>query len=136
VASGPDRFYAYKPKIDPTGAVVDWCVQQMQKMPFDSTLLVLPEGVMINYLSRHERPMPEFESDEPAYVKALAKTRPDYIIIIWGDQRDSGISQFGDPNQPGATIREWLEKNYVRSGTFHGGAKWAFIFRKKSSVKN
>jgi hypothetical protein len=131
VASGADRFYAFGPKLDETGALVNWCVQQMHGAPPGATLLVLPEGVMINYLSRHPQPMPEFLGNEAGYIDQLSRVRPDYVIYIWGDQRDNGISRFGDPGFPGEKIADWLRENYLLQATQRGHQKWAFIFRAK-----
>jgi hypothetical protein len=131
VGSGADRFYAFNPKLDETGLVVNWCVERLRSIPPGATLLVLPEGVMINYLTRHKRPMPEFVSDEAEYIRQLGRSRPDYVIYIWGDQRDAGIPRFGDPGQPGEKIKAWLWQNYVSEDTYSGHKKWAFIFRRK-----
>jgi hypothetical protein len=133
VGAGADRFYAFDPKLDETGALVNWCVERLRSIPPGATLLVLPEGVMINYLSRHERPMPEFQSDEDEYIKQLNRVRPDYVIRIWGDQRDNGIPRFGDPGQPGEKIVQWLRENYAIEDKHHGRMKWAFILRRTPS---
>jgi len=133
VGSGADRFYAFNPNLDETGSVVNWCVERLQSIPPGATLLVLPEGVMINYLTRHERPMPEFVSDEQEYIKQLSRTQPDYVIYIWGDQRDAGIPRFGDPGQPGEKIVQWLRENYAIEATHQGRTKWAFIFHRARS---
>jgi hypothetical protein len=131
VGSGADRFYAFNPKLDETGSVVNWCVERLRSIPPGATLLVLPEGVMINYLTRHKRPMPEFVSDEQEYIRQLGQSRPDYVIYIWGDQRDGGIPRFGDPGQPGEKIVNWLHENYALEAMHQGRTKWAFIFRRK-----
>ncbi len=133
VGTGADRFYAFGPKLDETGSAVNWCVERLRSIPPGATLLVLPEGVMINYLTRHERPMPEFVSDEEDYIRQLGRTRPDYVIYIWGDQRDGGIRRFGDPGQPGEKIVNWLRENYAIEATHQGRLKWAFIFRRARS---
>jgi hypothetical protein len=131
VGSGADHFYTFNPKLDETGFVVNWCVEQLRSIPPEATLLVLPEGVMINYLTRHERPMPEFVSGEEEYITQLSRVRPDYVIYVWGDQRDGGIPRFGDPGQPGAKIVQWLRQNYAIEATHQGRTKWAFILRRK-----
>ena len=109
----------------------------MHSVSPQSTLLVLPEGVMINYLSRLRRPMPEFmtnddKSGEEKYIKQLAEVRPDYTIVIWGDQRDGGLGRFGDPGQDGAQITQWIKQNYAIEDTHRGHSKWAFILHKKA----
>lgn len=134
VGSGADRFYAFGPKLDETGEQVNWCVERLRSIPSDATLLVLPEGVMINYLTRHPRPMPEFQSDEEDYIKQLARVRPDYVICIWGDQRDAGISRFGASGQPGEKIVNWLRENYTMEDKRSGDKKMAFIFRRKPAA--
>jgi len=134
VADGADRFYAFGPAVDETGAVVQWCVERMKTAKPSDTLLVLPEGVMINYLSRHERPMPEFTDNEPEYIKQLAQVRPDYVIVIWGDQRDGGINRFGDPGQPGEKIEQWLRTHYTVEDTRRGRVEWAFVMRQKPNL--
>ena len=131
VGSGADRFYAFNPKLDETGSAVNWCVERLRSIPPGATLLVLPEGVMINYLTRHERPMPEFVGDEDGYIKQLARVRPDYVACIWGDHRDNGMVRFGDPGQPGEKILKWLRENYVLEDTHQGRTKWTFIFHGK-----
>jgi hypothetical protein len=133
VGSGADRFYAFGPKLDETGAVVNWCAERLRSIPPNATLLVLPEGVMINYLTRHERPMPEFQSneDEEEYIGQLGRSRPDYVIYIWGDRREGSTPRFGDPGQPGEKIVKWLRENYVIEDTHQGRTKWAFIFHRK-----
>ena len=137
VGSGADRFYALGPEVDETGQVVNWCAEHMHSVSPQSTLLVLPEGVMINYLSRLRRPMPEFmtnddKSGEEKYIKQLAEVRPDYTIVIWGDQRDGGLGRFGDPGQDGAQITQWIKQNYAIEDTHRGHSKWAFILHKKA----
>jgi hypothetical protein len=131
VGSGADRFYAFGPELDETGQLVDWCSEHMQSVAPGATLLVLPEGVMINYLSRHRRPVPEYEGGEDEYVKEMGRSPPDYVIVIWGDQRERGISRFGDPGQEGEKIMKWLRENYVMEATHRGRMKWAFIMRRK-----
>jgi hypothetical protein len=133
VGDGADRFYAYNASLDETGATIYWCARQMQQVAPTNTLLVLPEGVMINYLSRHPRPMREFVSDEPAYVRQLSQAKPDYVIRIWGDQRDGGMRRFGDPGQPGEQIRAWLDDNYTVVNMKRGQSKWAIILRRKAA---
>lgn len=135
VGAGSDRFYAFAPETDQTGMIVNWSAEHMQSVPPDATLLVLPEGVMINYLSRHRRPLREFDGDEESYLNRMREARPDYVIVIWGDERDSGYDRFGDRGQVGAKITDWLKENYVMEdshhGTNHSRVKWAFIFHRK-----
>jgi hypothetical protein len=133
VGRGADRFYAYNAALNETGAMVNWCSEQLRAVPPDATLVVLPEGVMINYLSRHARPLPEFAGDEAAYIKKLNAVRPDYVVVIWGDPRDHGLARFTDRGQPGEKIGQWLSQNYALEKRQHGDKEWAFIFHRKPS---
>ena len=73
-------------------------------IPPRATLLVLPEGIMINYLSRHERPVSDDFSREYLYVQQLGRLPPDYVILIARDLREYGVAQFGAPGNPGEKI--------------------------------
>ena len=117
VASGVDRFYADAPDIDETGLLADWSVRRLRSIPPGANLLVLPEGLMINYLSRRPSPhLPELQADpdaEARYVRLLARSPPDYVLWLTRDMRESGVTQYGAPGNPGAQISEWLRDNYV-----------------------
>ena len=113
VAAGRDRFYAFDPAVDETGLVVNWSVGRLRAVPPAATLLVLPEGVMINYLSRRARPLSDDFSNEEEYVKQLGRAPPDYVILIARDLRESGIAQFGAPGNLGEKIVPWLWQNYA-----------------------
>jgi hypothetical protein len=133
VGAGADRFYAFDPRLDETGAIVNWCVERLRAIPPAATLLVLPDGSMINYLSRRRRPMPEFLSDEENYIQQLGATPPDYVILIWGDHRDGAVRYFGDPGKPGEKIVSYLRQKYTIEATHSGATQWAFLMRRKGA---
>jgi hypothetical protein len=132
VAAGRDRFYAFDPAVDETGLLVNWAVESLRTIPPRATLLVLPEGVMINYLSRRERPVLDAFEDENLYVKQLDRAPPDYVIWITRDLREHGIAQFGAPGNPGEKILPWLRQNYVAVASHPGRAKSATLLRRKT----
>jgi len=90
--------------VDETGLLVNWAVERLRTIPPRATLLVLPDGVMINYLSRRERPVPDAFADENLYVRQLGRSPPDYVIWITRDLREHGIAQFGAPGNQGDKI--------------------------------
>jgi hypothetical protein len=112
--------------------LVNWAVERLRTIPPQATLLVLPEGVMINYLSRHVRPLPDNYSDEDSYVKQLARTPPDYVIFISRDLREHKIAQYGAPGQLGEKILPWLRENYALEASQPGRAKGATLLRRKT----
>jgi hypothetical protein len=132
VAAGRDRFYALEPAVDETGWVVNWAVERLRTIPPRATLLVLPEGVMINYLSRHERPLPDDFSSEDLYLQQLGRSPPDYVLLIARDLREFGIAQFGAPGNPGEKIFPWVLQNYVLEATPPGRPRSAMLLRRKT----
>jgi hypothetical protein len=133
VAGGRDRFYAFDPEVDETGLLVNWAVGQLRKVPPQATLQVLPEGVMINYLSRRIKPLPDDFNKEDLYVKQMAQAPPDYVLLITRDLREYGITQFGAPGQLGEKIVPWLRENYLLEASHPGRAKAATLLRRKNS---
>jgi hypothetical protein len=135
VASGADRFYADAADIDETGLLVDWVVERLRSIPSGANVLVLPEGLMVNYLSRHPSPpMPELQINpeaEAQYVKLLGRSPPDYVVWLTRDMSEAGITRYGAPGNPGARITQWLEENYVMEAQRAGRLKNATLFRHK-----
>jgi hypothetical protein len=132
VASGRDRFYALEPAVDETGWLVNWAVERLRTIPPRATLLVLPEGVMLNYLSRHERPLSDDFSREDLYLQQLGRSPPDYVILIARDLHEFGIAQFGAPGNPGEKIFPWVLQNYVVEATPPGRPRSAMLLRRKT----
>ena len=136
VASGVDLFYADAPDIDETGLLVDWTVRRLRSIPPGANLLVLPEGLMINYLSRRPSPpLPELQENpdaEARYVQVLARSPPDYVLWLTRDTRAPGVTQFGAPGKPGAKISEWLRGNYLVEDQHPGHFENATLLRRKS----
>ena len=68
------------------------------------TLLVVPEGILINFLTRKKDPMRETELTPPAFdmwgEKALLQqfinAKPDYILYVNRDASEFGYSGFGE----------------------------------------
>jgi hypothetical protein len=92
------------------------------------TLLVLPEGQMLNYLSRKPSPLPQvfyfswFTSNgrEDAIVSALHRRPPDWIAIVSRDLREYGIQRYGERPGSGRQILTWVAKNYEVAGSVGG----------------
>ena len=132
VAAGRDRFYALDPAADETGLLVNWAVERLRTIPPRATLLALPGGVMINYLSRHESPLPDGFSDENLYLQQLRRSPPDYVILIARDLREFGIAQFGAPGNLGEKVVPWLWENYSLVASPPGRPRSAMLLRRKT----
>jgi hypothetical protein len=100
IGSGPDRFRA-----DPArGAsmVADLVGWVQQKLPPGASLLVLPEGVVVNYLTRRAAPPhlhflpPEIVIfGEDRILRDLEQRPPDFVALVHRDTGEYGLPLFG-----------------------------------------
>ncbi len=120
VAAGPDRFYAFDRDIDPTGTLVDWLVKRLAAAPPAATLLVLPDGLSINFLTRHVSPLPGVGDPgaEPSLLDRLRKAPPDYVALISLDLTEHGIRHYGAPGNSGALLLPWVKQNYYAEASW------------------
>ena len=125
LGSGGDRMVTYDPKIDdpkiaPTGAAMAAAAAWIEaRTAPTSTLAVLPEGVMLNYLTRRDNPTPyvvfAFEVwvfGEQAMLAAYQNHPPDYIILIQRDSSEYGVPYFGLQKGYGFDVMQWVGRNY------------------------
>jgi hypothetical protein len=125
VGEGVDRFLAMPPKIEATGALVDLTSRQLRRMPGIDTLVVLPEGQMINYLARLPSPVAPFfffsaatrGFREQEIVNDLQTHPPDCIVIVSRDLREYGIARYGENPGGGKRILDWASANYHVAGS-------------------
>jgi len=121
VAPGtPDAFYALAPLIDPTGELVEAARQYLVQDTGARSLLVLPEGAMLNYLTR----IPSSISQYLVFVPAIGSERmdraleemeanpPDRIALITRSLTEYGVENFGDSEANGAGMIRFLVANY------------------------
>ncbi|MDB6020938.1 MAG: 4-amino-4-deoxy-L-arabinose transferase and related glycosyltransferase of family [Pedosphaera sp.] len=117
-----DQFYSTTRLREGIGALVNWSAGHFRNVPPDATVLVLPEGVMINYLSRHRSPEPGWVrgGKEEDFVEQLRHAPPDYVVLISRDLGEFGISRYGAPGNPGFALLQWVSGNY-KSEAWLGG---------------
>jgi len=85
----------------------------------DDRVLILPEGIMLNYLSRRQAPTrhinympPEFAIfGEDEMLRELTQSSPDLVIIWKKDLSDYGKVRFGQEGF-GKDILSWITGNY------------------------
>jgi hypothetical protein len=97
VGEGPDRFWA-----GARGSNVGAAAAAVRELSGEGArLFVLPEGVMINYLSRRENPGPLFGFlpngfvEEQAVVRLLQESRPEVIVVTDRPVREFGVAPLG-----------------------------------------
>jgi len=89
-----------------------------QHLPPGSTLAVLPEGAMLNYLLRIPSPVPYsvlmppevMTFGEDAILHAFQSAPPDYVLLLHKDTSEFGFRFFGI--HYGGSLRLWLQNDY------------------------
>ena len=120
VGKGIDRFYSIPPQIDASGALVNFASDELGKAPRNQTLLVIPEGEMINYLARLPSPVAPFfffsaatqDGREQAIVADLSRRPPNWVVLVSRDLREYGVARYGESPDQGGQILGWVAANY------------------------
>ena len=120
VAEGRDRFLCFSPDREPSGFLVGKLVEELRRAPVGDQVLVIPEGLMINYLARRQSPLAEWifidltlaGSAEARLVEKLVANPPAHVVLISRDLREHGIARFGATGQPGQQLLELVRRNY------------------------
>ncbi len=120
LGTGADRMMTYNPAIDPTGAAMSLAADWIEiHTASTNTLAVLPEGVMLNYLTRRDNPTPyavfAFEVwvfGEQTMLAAYEKNPPDYVVLIQRDSSEYGVPYFGLQKGFGFDLMQWVRRNY------------------------
>jgi hypothetical protein len=114
VGTGADAFLA-----DARGVYVSALLEQLRATtPADATLLVLPEGVMINYLARRRNPTPYLNFMPPELLlfgeaemlRAFERDPPDYVALVHKSTREYGPALFGVDY--GQRLRAFVDRDY------------------------
>ncbi|MCP4653306.1 MAG: glycosyltransferase family 39 protein [Candidatus Omnitrophica bacterium] len=93
-------------------------VYLLKNTPRDATVVVVPEGAGINYLSKRMNPMrhvsftPALFSivDEKDVIGDFIKSSADYVVIVQRITSEHGASRFG--LDYGTDLFKWIMKNY------------------------
>jgi hypothetical protein len=120
LGSGRDLFYTYEPDRRPIGEVVRFACEKVRQYPEGRTLLVLPEGEMINYLTRRRSPAAQSffyaavtsGGGEGEIVNELQRHPPDLVVVLSRDLRFYGVARYGDQTGEGRDLLRWVVANY------------------------
>jgi len=120
IGEGRDRFYAFPPELEATGETVRLICERLGQDNEAKTLVVLPEGIMINYLTRRPSPVAPFfffssateGGREEEIVEQLAHAPPDAAVIIGRNLHEYGIESYGERPGSGQLIVQWVNENY------------------------
>jgi hypothetical protein len=112
VGQGRDAFRA-----DLRGRFVTEALRTIDQAGIE-TLVVLPEGVTLNYLARVRNPTPYVNFMPPemllfgeeAWLGALREARPDAVLVVHKDTTEYGYPFFG--RDYGAPVMDWVREAY------------------------
>jgi len=123
IGEGANQFYAFDENVAPTGLLVEQARQYLDKDAKENnvhSLLVMPEGVMLNYLTQLPNSIPYYFF--PPFVLAHGRVNdilqrlnaapPDRIVVISRDMREFGVGRFGDSPGHGQLLIEFINQNY------------------------
>jgi hypothetical protein len=129
VGAGGDRMLTYAPELDARTRSFVEALALIDSLPPDATIQAMPEGVMLNYLTRRVTPssytnfmateMSAFGED--AMLDDISRARPDYVVVMHKNTAEYGVGYFGSDDDYGRSIMEWTHANYTR--VFLAGAK-------------
>lgn len=129
VGQGKDRIIAFGPdgnsvEARTVNAALAWIDTNV---PSGATLAALPQGVMLNYLSRRINPTPCLDWNPTMFnvfsqekmTAAFEKTPPDYVLLVEWNAYEFGIGgEFGHYPGYGLELMQWIEKNYTPAALF------------------
>jgi hypothetical protein len=116
-----DRFYGHQPATNPLAGGLAYALQQLRpRMQPQQTLMVFPEGAMLNFQLRRLNPTPysaftpyDFNTygGEPRVLASITQTPPDFVVFVHMVSA-SEIPPFGNDPRYGQQIMNWLRANY------------------------
>jgi len=123
VGDDGDTIMAYDLATDPFHGTVETALSWVEKnVPPDATVAVLPEGAIINYLSRRVNPTHQLAWVPPVMAvfgeasmnAAFEKDSPEYVVIIARSATEFGMGFFGYDPRYGAALKHWIDNHYDR----------------------
>jgi hypothetical protein len=133
-----DAMYAPSPVASPTGVLAAALVERIvSQVPPSATLAVLPDGTLMNFLTRRPNPTPYNQVMPPTLVafgvdrvlESYQARSPEYVVLYDWPGDEYGVGDFGSRTW-GAEIVAWVERRYERvgsvplSGTSIGFSLW------------
>lgn len=121
IGSGGDRMMSFHPRVNARGWAVNQTLEWIDRnIPESATLAVIPEGIMINYLSRRSNPtryttlvpMASGNFDGSEVLSAFLDHSPDYIILFHKDTSEWGQKFFGHSANYGLPLMQWISRSY------------------------
>jgi hypothetical protein len=119
---GHDDNYilSYDPEYDVRGKAVNVILQNICDMPEIENILVLPEGIMINFMIKKPSPIEFYNFMLPEMIifgennmlLSIKNNSPKYILFLERDTSEYGVKYFGQQKTYGNIIMKWIKENY------------------------
>lgn len=122
VGKGGDTMLTFEPGANPRGKAINLAVDWFDKnTPPTATIAAIPEGVILNYLTRRPNPtkyhslvmMAGLGFEESEVVGEFSAAPPDYIALVHRDAGEFGVRFYGQVHNYGAEMMHWIESNYT-----------------------
>jgi hypothetical protein len=123
VGGGGDVMIVEGPRLSARNAMVKHALDRIAELtPPGSTMVVVPEGVMLNYLARRINPtpylvfmVPEMETfGQDAILDSFRRSRPDFVVIVEKSTAEYGVGYFGAGPRYGKKIMDWINADYEK----------------------
>jgi hypothetical protein len=113
VGSGADQFQVYR-----SGDAIDRTLNFISRLPTGDTVAAVPQGAMINYLSRRVNPTGEVTLlpgevemfGEGRILDRFTQHRPDWIVAVQTNVSEFGFKAFGADYAEG--LGQFVKENY------------------------
>ncbi len=127
IGTGADAFYA-RPPPRPYGAWLNFAQEVLRREAATGSLLVVPEGLMLNYLTRMPSPVPPFflfsfatrNGAEAELVARLERSPPGWIVALSRNLSEYGVSNYGEREGEGRLLLDWIDRHYERVASAEG----------------
>lgn len=122
IGRAPDVIMHYDPEQTGTGLIVRSALRWIDaNLPPDASVMALPQGVILNYLTRRVNPTRYIQISmteillygELKILRAIQENPPDYIAMVHVESGEFGVSYFGVDFRFGARIMKWVRENYT-----------------------
>lgn len=118
MGEGRDRFFVWNEL-----ANLNRPLSALQSTPKGHTVLVLPEGLMFNYLLRRRSPVSTLYSAvmdewrETIVVEQLEADPPEWVLLVPRDLGEYRVTRYGERSGAGRDLLEWVGRDYVEAST-------------------
>ncbi len=120
LGTGGDEIITYSSPVDQSQAISAALSWTQTNMPPGVTMAVVPDAIMLNYLTRRVNPTPCLFWDpnslavmgQSNMTAAFEKNPPDYIFIVERDSSEFKMGYFGSSPDFGLGLMQWIQKNY------------------------